>query len=361
MNGQGHLDTLPDGVNVMNGHGYAWMGDDLVRETIVSLKQEHDIIVMNCHAGAEELTAPLPELRNLYHQFVHLGVDVIIGHHPHVVQGHERYNGAWIFYSLGNFAFDSIKDSNVPYHPRSIGVVLEIKENNSMEISVIPTNYYKGQVCLCDTMEWTQEIERRNQELADSRRYWETIDSFCVGQFNGTYRSYYQFAGEGNLISDWWLWHNIAIESHRWVVLRALELKMGVSATSFETIFRIVHDLNHEWGHLFPENELSVKCLCYMRLNKVLRSGNAYIWGAGRFGKLALDLINTLWPRINVIGFIDKDKTGFHEGVPIIRPKRIRFSDVDWFFIGFYDKRGAVIDFLEGKGFPRNQKTWILP
>ena len=39
-------------------------------------------------------------------QLIEAGVDIIIGHHPHVVQGMEVYQGKPIFYSLGNFVFD---------------------------------------------------------------------------------------------------------------------------------------------------------------------------------------------------------------------------------------------------------------
>jgi len=38
--------------------------------------------------------------------FIDAGADLIIGNHPHVLQGMEQFNGKWIFYSLGNFIFD---------------------------------------------------------------------------------------------------------------------------------------------------------------------------------------------------------------------------------------------------------------
>src|SRR4029077_7548392 len=40
------------------------------------------------------------------HSLVDAGVDVILGHHPHILQGVERYKGAVIAYSLGNFVYD---------------------------------------------------------------------------------------------------------------------------------------------------------------------------------------------------------------------------------------------------------------
>jgi len=37
---------------------------------------------------------------------IEAGADLVIGHHPHVVQPYEKYKNGWIFYSLGNFVFD---------------------------------------------------------------------------------------------------------------------------------------------------------------------------------------------------------------------------------------------------------------
>ena len=44
--------------------------------------------------------------QKLAHQIIEAGADLIIGHHPHVVQNIEKYQGKLIFYSLGNFIFD---------------------------------------------------------------------------------------------------------------------------------------------------------------------------------------------------------------------------------------------------------------
>jgi poly-gamma-glutamate capsule biosynthesis protein CapA/YwtB (metallophosphatase superfamily) len=50
---------------------------------------------------------PSSEQKKLAHKFVDAGADIILGHHPHVLQGVESYDGAVIAYSLGNFLFDT--------------------------------------------------------------------------------------------------------------------------------------------------------------------------------------------------------------------------------------------------------------
>lgn len=76
-------------------------------EDIKLAKQEADLVVVCPHWGTEYKTGdPGPNVRNLAHQFVDAGADLIIGTHPHVVQTSEIYQGKKIYYSLGNFIFD---------------------------------------------------------------------------------------------------------------------------------------------------------------------------------------------------------------------------------------------------------------
>ena len=75
-------------------------------------EQDVDIIVACCHWGEEKEYYPTDYQKRLAHEFVDLGADLIIGNHPHVVQGVEYYNGKVICYSLGNFCFGA---SHHPY------------------------------------------------------------------------------------------------------------------------------------------------------------------------------------------------------------------------------------------------------
>lgn len=61
--------------------------------------------ILNLHWGYEHTSIPSPFQKNLARRLIDAGADLIIGHHPHVPQGLEVYNGKTIFYSLGNFNF----------------------------------------------------------------------------------------------------------------------------------------------------------------------------------------------------------------------------------------------------------------
>ena len=63
------------------------------------------------HWGFEYNALPMPRDIQLAHDCVRAGCDLIVGHHPHVVQPFEIFEGAPIFYSLGNFYFGSRRDA----------------------------------------------------------------------------------------------------------------------------------------------------------------------------------------------------------------------------------------------------------
>jgi poly-gamma-glutamate synthesis protein (capsule biosynthesis protein) len=67
--------------------------------------QGAELIILSIHWGIEKDTEPNDEQIKAAHLAVDCGADVVIGTHPHVLQGIEKYNGAYICYSLGNFCF----------------------------------------------------------------------------------------------------------------------------------------------------------------------------------------------------------------------------------------------------------------
>lgn len=77
-----------------------------VRETIASAKaQGAQLVIIAFHWGSERSNQPDETQQSLAHTAVDCGADLVVGHHPHVLQGIEKYNGKYIVYSLGNFCF----------------------------------------------------------------------------------------------------------------------------------------------------------------------------------------------------------------------------------------------------------------
>lgn len=84
---------------------------------ISALKAEGRIVVASFHWGVEGSYFPDADQRELAHFSIDQGADIVIGHHPHVLQGIEFYKGRPIVYSLGNFAFGG--NAN-PYDKRTM-------------------------------------------------------------------------------------------------------------------------------------------------------------------------------------------------------------------------------------------------
>jgi poly-gamma-glutamate synthesis protein (capsule biosynthesis protein) len=81
--------------------------EKLVTDDITSAKKQADYVIVSFHWGKEAIGTVQTYQRNAAHKAIDAGADVIIGHHPHVLQGIERYKKGIIFYSLGNFTFAS--------------------------------------------------------------------------------------------------------------------------------------------------------------------------------------------------------------------------------------------------------------
>jgi len=94
--------------DVPDGSGtFIARGDSVqIVEAVALAKQQADLVVASFHWGEEYATAPLDYQRALAHAVIDAGAALVIGHHPHVIEGVERYKRGLIAYSLGNFVFD---------------------------------------------------------------------------------------------------------------------------------------------------------------------------------------------------------------------------------------------------------------
>ncbi len=84
----------------------AWAEPEPVRKAVAQARQEADLVIVIVHTGTEYETQANQEQRAVAHAAVEAGAALVIGHHPHVLQDVEVYQGVPIVYSLGNFVFD---------------------------------------------------------------------------------------------------------------------------------------------------------------------------------------------------------------------------------------------------------------
>ena len=136
-----------------------------LEEIIKNAKERSDVLIVSFHFGEEYKTIHNERQEILAHKSIDSGADMVIGHHPHVIQDIEEYKGKPIVYSLGNFIFDQsfskntmrgmlfsatfenknliktekrIITLNKKYQPEGIFTEEEVREKDELASSVCP-------------------------------------------------------------------------------------------------------------------------------------------------------------------------------------------------------------------------------
>lgn len=97
--------TVTNGFTIKDSESYYWdlYDKEKVKNDIEKIKDKVDVIIVSMHWGTEYTHVPTQEEREIAKYLASLGVDIIIGHHPHVIQPIEYVDDTLVIYSLGNF------------------------------------------------------------------------------------------------------------------------------------------------------------------------------------------------------------------------------------------------------------------
>ncbi len=123
---------------------FRWDDMEYIAERIAEIKKKCRWCVIVSHGGEEFTSLPSPYTRNCYLKFLELGADVVVGHHPHVPENYEIFDdGKAIFYSLGNFIFDT--DYQRAHLYTDVGVLLKlIFTEDKLDFEAIGTQIIRG-------------------------------------------------------------------------------------------------------------------------------------------------------------------------------------------------------------------------
>jgi poly-gamma-glutamate capsule biosynthesis protein CapA/YwtB (metallophosphatase superfamily) len=116
--------------------------DTFFYDDLRKFKAENDLVIVSFHWGGELLQYPKPYQLELAHNAIKVGADLVIGHHPHVVQGIELYRGKMIVYSLGNYIFGSYSESV----KESMLLKFYFGTNGISACKIYPLNVYNKEV-----------------------------------------------------------------------------------------------------------------------------------------------------------------------------------------------------------------------
>lgn len=133
-------------------------------QTIKETRDKADLVVVMAHWGEERAEKPLEEQRKMARSFIDAGADLIVGNHPHVLQGLEHYQGKWIAYSLGNFLFTT--NDHAP----------------SWETAVLQAECGKDGGCgLTLAPLWNQYAHLKKMEEADAHKLFQRLEKVSYG------------------------------------------------------------------------------------------------------------------------------------------------------------------------------------
>ena len=130
----------------------------MVLEEIKKAEELCDYVVVYVHWGIERETFPEDYQRTMGKQYIDAGADMVIGSHPHVLQGIEYYEGKPIVYSLGNFVFGSSI-------PKTMLLQITLQEDD-MELKLIPCTSGAGYTTQVTEEDRVQEFYQYMEELS---------------------------------------------------------------------------------------------------------------------------------------------------------------------------------------------------
>lgn len=114
---------------------------DFVRSDIEKARRSADLVVVSFHWGAELMTAAKDYQIELGCNAIDWGADLVLGHHPHVLQELQVYQGRLIAYSLGNFVFGS--ESNRTNDGMILLLTFQGKSLSRVEVVPLDVNNYR--------------------------------------------------------------------------------------------------------------------------------------------------------------------------------------------------------------------------
>ena len=112
---------------------FSWSDMDLIKEVIQEIKSKCRWCIVVAHGGEEFTALPSPYTRDRYIEYLNMGADIVVSHHPHVPMNYETFGSGndskAIFYSLGNFIFDT-NYQRAQYNTEK-GILLSLRLNES--------------------------------------------------------------------------------------------------------------------------------------------------------------------------------------------------------------------------------------
>lgn len=188
------------GIADQDQSGVAWINQPGITNRINNHSDEVDILLIIVHGGLEHVPYPPRSWQSRLRSLIDSGADAVIGHHPHVAQGWEIYDGNPIVYSLGNFAF---RMDNKPKTHWGYLLGIQIKEGriNNCKIYLIRNQPEVELIPEAETDSYWDHLLRLSEiqeTYYNNPGYWQEIATYL---FKHKYQRVLTNYGNGHLMS----------------------------------------------------------------------------------------------------------------------------------------------------------------
>ena len=143
-----------------NVPGVAHLEMDSTIKMLEDIKPNVDCLILCIHWGIEEYLYPSPDQREKAKKFVEAGVDLLLGHHPHVVQGVEKVQNSLVSYSSGNFYFDEF-DGELIDNKGQLQIIpskLTLQNRKGIILNVKFDGYVEDEICTPTFIDFTGKV-----------------------------------------------------------------------------------------------------------------------------------------------------------------------------------------------------------
>lgn len=150
---------------------------------IAEARKAADFVFVILHGGHENYELPSPRIQRQFRFMIDAGADAVIGHHTHVISGHEWYRGKPIFYSLGNFCIDDEARINSPWN-RGLILVLEVDDARHLDFALHPVvqndeTLGTRLMSAAEAEQTISQVERLSSLIANDDALATAFDDFC--------------------------------------------------------------------------------------------------------------------------------------------------------------------------------------
>ena len=159
--------------------GTAWLSDAEALDAVAHAQAESDVVIVAVHGGVEVAPLPPPQRCRQLRRIVDAGATLVIGHHPHVPHGWERYRNGVILYSLGNCLFDYPDGEKLPKTDWGIAVTATFDGATLTDVEITLTAQRTGTVgvlrCVRNHWDYLKRLSELTTDPDLLEAYWQEL------------------------------------------------------------------------------------------------------------------------------------------------------------------------------------------